>query len=106
MRLTLAVPDLLAIDRDTLAAAPSLARLAHYAGRPVTQRGTLDALLVSASAVPDAVAAAPLAALGAGLDPGTHYVLRADPEFRSSPGEPTSCSPRASTISMAATPTH
>jgi hypothetical protein len=78
-RLTLAVPDLLALDRDTLAAAPSLGRLAHYAGPPVTRPGTLDALLVSASAIPDTAAAAPLAALGAGLDPGASYVLRADP---------------------------
>jgi hypothetical protein len=79
MRLTLAVPELLALDRATLAAVPSLGRLAHYAGPPVTRRGTLDGLLVSASANFPAAAAAPLAALGAGLDPGASYVLRADP---------------------------
>ena len=79
MRLTLAAPDLLAMDRSLLAEAPSLARLARYAGPPVTQRGTLDALLVSQLAALDNAAAAPLAALGAGLDPGPAYVLRADP---------------------------
>jgi hypothetical protein len=79
MRLTLAAPDLLAMDRSQLAAAPSLARLARYAEPPVTQRGALDALLVSQLATWDRAAAAPLAALGAGLDPGPAYVLRADP---------------------------
>jgi len=79
MRLTLAVPDLLALDRTTLAGSPSLVRLAHYAKSPVTRRGTLDALLVSQLATPDTAAAAPLAALGAGLDPGSSCVLRADP---------------------------
>jgi hypothetical protein len=79
MRLTLAAPDLLAMNRSLLAEAPSLARLARYAGPPVTQRGALDALLVSQWATWDRAAAAPLAALGAGLDPGSAYVLRADP---------------------------
>ena len=79
MRLTLAVPDLLALDRASLAAAPSLARLAHFSGPPVTQRGTLDDLLVSRSVLPVAPAIAPLAALGAGFDPEASWVLRADP---------------------------
>ena len=79
MRLTLALPDLLALDRAALAAAPSLGRFAHYAGPPVTQRGTLDQLLIRASITPDTAAIAPLAALGAGFDPGGSYVLRADP---------------------------
>jgi hypothetical protein len=77
MRLTLAVPGLLALDRAVLAAAPSLARLARYAGHPVTRRGSLDAFVVSGAA--DVAGTAALAALGAGLDPGTSYVLRADP---------------------------
>jgi len=79
MRLTLAVPDLLAQDRATLAAASSLARLAHYAGAPVVQPGGLDAFLASDSATPGTAGTAPLAALGAGFDPGAAYVLRADP---------------------------
>jgi hypothetical protein len=77
MRLTLAVPGLLALDPAVLAAAKSLARLARYAGTAVTRRGMLDAFVVSGST--DGAGAAPLAALGAGLDPGTSYVLRADP---------------------------
>jgi hypothetical protein len=79
MRLTLAVPGLLALDAAALAAAPPLARLARYADPPATRRGDLDAFLASGS--PDSATAgtAPLAALGAGLDPGTSYVLRADP---------------------------
>jgi hypothetical protein len=79
MRLTLAVPDLLALDRVALAAAPSLARLAHFAGPPVTRRGTLDTLLAAQGSRADAEAIAPLAALGAGIDPEASYVLRADP---------------------------
>jgi hypothetical protein len=79
MRLTLAVPDLLALDRAALAATPSLTRLAHYAGPPVTRRGTLDALLVAQWASSETAAIAPLAALGAGFDPGASCVLRADP---------------------------
>jgi hypothetical protein len=91
MRLTLAVPDLLAQARATLDAAPSLgnalanslgnslSKIAHYAGTPVTRRGGLDAFLAAPSAPPERIATAPLAALGAGLDPGNRYVLRADP---------------------------
>jgi hypothetical protein len=77
MRLTLAAPGLLALDPATLAAAPSLARLARYAGPPVTRRGTLDAFVVSGAG--EGAGTAALAALGAGLDPGTSHVLRADP---------------------------
>jgi hypothetical protein len=88
MRLTLAVPELLALgNRATLDATPSsanslansLARIARYAGPPVTRCGGLEAFLVSPSAPPEWIATAPLAALGAGLDPGDRYVLRADP---------------------------
>ena len=79
MRLTLAVPDLLTLERAALAAAKALVKLAHYAGPPDSQRGTLDALLASRLATPDTAALAPLAALGAGFDPFGDYVLRADP---------------------------
>ena len=61
MRLTLAVPGLLALDPAVLAAVPSLSRLARYAGPPATRRGTLDALVVSGSG--EGAGAAPLAAL-------------------------------------------
>jgi len=79
MRLTLAVPDLIACDRETLGSTRSLARLAGYAGLPLTRRGGLDRFLAGESAEHDAAGTAPLAALGAGLDPGAAYVLRADP---------------------------
>jgi hypothetical protein len=79
MRLTLAVPGLLALDPATLAAAPSLARLARYAGPPVTRRGDLEAFVAAGSTDSSTGGTAPLAALGAGLDPGTSHVLRADP---------------------------
>jgi len=77
MRLTLAVPGLLALDPAALAATPSLARLVRYAGTPVIRRGTLDGLVVAGAA--DGAGTAALAALGAGLDPGSSYVMRADP---------------------------
>ena len=79
MRLTLAVPDLLALDRGALASAPALSTLAHYAPKPDTRSGTLDTFLLAAAPDAEPMAAAPLAALGAGLDPGESYVLRADP---------------------------
>ena len=82
MRLILAIPDLLAQDPATLAAAPALARLAHYAGTPSTRSGGLDGWLVNVSLNNDAAGddgTAPLAALGAGFDPGASWVMRADP---------------------------
>ncbi len=92
MRLILAIPDLLAQDPATLAASPALARLARYAGSPSTRSGGLDAWLAGAwrvDARPDDHSrdndvagddgTAPCAALGAGFDPGTSWVLRADP---------------------------
>lgn len=79
MRLTLAVPRLLALDRGALARAPALSTLAHYATKTGTRRGTLDAFLLAQGPETEPMAAAPFAALGAGLDPGEAYVLRADP---------------------------
>ncbi len=79
MRLTIAVPDLLAQDRAMLDAMPALARLVHYASAPDVRRGNLDEFLLRAVSAPPAAAIAPLAALGAGFDPGERYVLRADP---------------------------
>jgi hypothetical protein len=79
MRLTLAVPDLLALDRGAFAFAPALATLAHYANKPDTRCGTLDAFLLARAPEAEPIGAAPFAALGAGLDPGESYALRADP---------------------------
>jgi len=79
MRLTLAVPDLLALDHGALAGAPALSTLAHYARKPETRCGTLDTFLLAHAPEAEPMATAPFAALGAGLDPGEHYVLRADP---------------------------
>ncbi len=79
MHLTVAVPDLLAQDRATLDAAPALSKLAHYADAPDVRRGSLDDLLLRESVDDPAAAIAPIAALGAGFDPGRRYVLRADP---------------------------
>jgi DHH family len=76
MHVTLAVPDLLALSPEAAVALPSLSRLGQYAGPPVMQRGGLDLLLLREH---HGAAPAPLAALGAGLDPGASFVLRADP---------------------------
>jgi hypothetical protein len=77
MHVTLAAPGLLALDPSVLATAPALGRLARYAGPPASHRGTFEAFLASRSG--EGAGAAPLAALGAGLEPGPSYVLRADP---------------------------
>ena len=79
MRLTLAIPRLLLLDRAALSALPALAALAHYARHGETSAGDID-VIVASGEVPDvALPVAPLAALGAGFDPGRAYVLRADP---------------------------
>jgi hypothetical protein len=79
MRLTVALPDLLAQDRATLEAARALCSLADYADAPDVRRGSLDSFLLGEPSDPRAEALAPVAALGAGFDPGRRYVLRADP---------------------------
>lgn len=79
MRLVLALPDLLLQDHASLAAAPSLRRLAFYAPAPVLQHGRLDRPILFEATGREPAAFAPLAALGAGLDPGERYVMRADP---------------------------
>ena len=79
MRVTLAVPQLLAVERTALAGVPALARLDRYAGAPIAEpKGFDTALLVAAGRSRD-TATAPLAALGAGFDSGDALVLRADP---------------------------
>lgn len=79
MRLTLAVPELLALDHAALADMPALSTLAAFAGSPVVLAGGLDAALVWMDAAAETSGTAPLAALGAGFDPGAAHVLRADP---------------------------
>jgi hypothetical protein len=79
MRLLLALPDLLVQGDAALSAAPSLQRLAFYADTPALRRGGLDRPLINAATGREDSPIAPLAALGAGLDAGGSYVLRADP---------------------------
>jgi len=79
MRLLLVAPELLALDREALAAAPSLRRLARYGRTPAIETRGLPAALFAAAGWPADTAPAPVAALGAGLAPGTDYVLHADP---------------------------
>jgi hypothetical protein len=79
MRLTLAVPDLLEIDHDVLAAMPVLRTLAACAGNANVVPGGLAAALLASWRADASFGTAPLAALGAGFDPGDTYVLRADP---------------------------
>jgi hypothetical protein len=79
MRLTLAVPELLALDHAALTDMPALSTLAAFAGAPIVLAGGLDAALVRTDAAAETSGTAPLAALGAGFDPGAAHVLRADP---------------------------
>lgn len=79
MRVTLAVPDLLAADRATLARSAALARVAAYAAAAPVAAAEPDAALVAAAGMPPDTPLAPLAAAGAGFAPGAVYVLRADP---------------------------
>ena len=75
MRITLVVPGLLALPGDVLSRVPELRRLAALAS--VSAETDLDAALFCDLAI-DAHPA-PMAALGAGLDVGDAWVIRADP---------------------------
>jgi hypothetical protein len=79
MRVTLAIPNLLAVPRAALAGVPALARLGRYAGAPIAEPKGFDVALLVAAGRPRDTPTAPLAALGAGFDPGEALVLRADP---------------------------
>jgi hypothetical protein len=79
MRLTLAIPHLLVLDSATLNAAPALARVAGLAEAPNVEINGIDRALLTATHARANTPMAPLAALGAGFDPGARYVLRADP---------------------------
>ena len=81
MHLLLVVPGLLSHSAQTLATAPSLVSLQRYASAPrVTPDGLANALLAAVGAPTD-TPLAPVAALGAGLDPADDrgYVTFADP---------------------------
>jgi hypothetical protein len=77
MRLTLVVPHLVASGR-ALPDEPAFARLAAHAGKPRDLARDLDTAAIAAGAS-SMLPIAPLAALVAGFDPGTSYVLRANP---------------------------
>ena len=79
MRVTLAVSQLLAVERAMLARVPAFARLARYAGTPVAEPSGFDAAVIRAAGRPRDTPTAPLAALGAGFASGDGKVLRADP---------------------------
>jgi hypothetical protein len=78
MRLTLVVPALADAPADAQSRFPALARIAAYGSAAATALDVDTALLEAAGASTE-TPVAPLAALGAGFDPGSDYVLRADP---------------------------
>jgi hypothetical protein len=79
MHLILVAPALLAQSQAALAATSSLASLAQLAAPAHVQAGGIAAALLDALGAPAETPIAPLAALGAGIDAGTDYVLVADP---------------------------
>jgi len=78
MQLTLVVPGLAGVPDELRASVPALARLASRSTLAQLEVD-LDAAIVMASGAPRETPVAPLAARGAGFDPGTAYTLRADP---------------------------
>ena len=81
MSLILVAPGLLALPPQMLAACASLGRIAQLARAPRLVPLGLTAALVDALGAPASTPTAPLAALGAGADPGPHYVAAADPVY-------------------------
>lgn len=83
MRFTFVVPGLTSLDRPALASSRALARLASWAVVRGSRQGWRGALLTALGAPSTDtrrdVPAAPLAALGANVDPRGSYVLCADP---------------------------
>ena len=77
--LILVAPGLLALPPQMLAACASLGRIAQLARAPRLVPIGLTAALVDALGAPASTPTAPLAALGAGADPGAHYIAMADP---------------------------
>jgi hypothetical protein len=81
MPLILVAPGLLALPPQMLAACASLGRIAQLARAPRLAPLGLTAALVDALGAPASTPTAPLAALGAGADPGAHYIAMADPVY-------------------------
>jgi len=78
MRVTLVVPGLAAAAHASAQGLSALARIAAFA-HVETVAGDLDRALAAAAGLGADASMAPIAAVGAGFDPGTAYVLRADP---------------------------
>lgn len=83
MRFTFVVPGLASLDRAALASSRALARIASWSKPRIEPGGmpsaVLAALGASAPAAGHDAPAAPLAALGAGLEPRASFVLAAEP---------------------------
>ncbi len=79
MQLVIAVPQLLALPPEAFAPCPAFSRLARYGGASELFADGFDAALLAALRLPKDTPVAPLAALGAGFDPGNALVMRADP---------------------------
>ncbi len=79
MHLVLVVPQLLGLPPEAYTACAALGRLARYAPAPTPFPDGLDVGLLAALGCPQDTPCAPLAALGAGFDPGDALVMRADP---------------------------
>jgi hypothetical protein len=79
MHLILVAPGLLAQSQAALAATSSLASLAQLAPTAHVDATGIAAALLDALGAPADTPIAPLAALGAGIDTRTDYVLMADP---------------------------
>ncbi|MCC7040901.1 MAG: hypothetical protein IT516_11395 [Burkholderiales bacterium] len=78
MHCTLVVPGLAATLTRHAQELGALTRLAAL-GRVQRHAPSLDRILMAAAGLPASSAPAPIAALGAGFDPETQHVLRADP---------------------------
>ena len=81
MPLILVAPGLLALPPQMLAACASLGRIAQLARAPALVPLGITAALIEALGAPASTPTAPLAALGAGADPGAYYVAVADPVY-------------------------
>jgi hypothetical protein len=79
MRLTLAVPELAAVDPAALAAVPALARLAAFAGGGVRHMESIAIGLLDAAGLQRDTPPAPIAARGAGVALDAGDVQHADP---------------------------
>jgi hypothetical protein len=79
MPLVLVAPGLLSSPSGAFEHDPAFARLAGHAGGPRVHPTGIAGAMLQASQWPDGTPVAPLAALGAGTDPGDTWVIVADP---------------------------